>query len=161
MRPRLPPPLARLMHTLHPAHFSTQGRVASAILLVLIAVFALAGQQALDIARQDADAALHVQATAQLAALSQAVAGPAMRGDYAAVQTRLRIPIDQGNLRQVEYTAPDGRVLRRCDSAHPPPNWRRTRFASPCCWPCGQGLHQGKSLISQMITGFGWGSGRY
>ncbi|HKB53948.1 MAG TPA: hypothetical protein VKD22_08105, partial [Ramlibacter sp.] len=81
-----------------------------ATLLVLLAVFALAGQQALQIARQDADAALHVQATAQLAALTQAVADSAMRRDYPAVQTQLRIPIDQGNLQQVEYTAPDGRV---------------------------------------------------
>ena len=135
MRPRLPPPLDRLVHALRPAHLSTQGRVVGATVFVLIAVFALAGQQALDIARQDADAALHVQATAQLAALSQAVAGPAIRGDYAAVQTRLRIPIDQGNLRQVEYTTPDGRVLRQ--QAHPPtsdrPDWfaRLTRLALP------------------------------
>ncbi|MBI3433314.1 MAG: EAL domain-containing protein [Hydrogenophilales bacterium] len=135
MRPRLPSPLDRLVHALRPAHLSTQGRVAGATLFVLIAVFALAGQQALHIARQDADAALHVQATAQLAALSQAVADSAIRGDYAAVQTRLRIPIDQGNLRQVAYTAPDGRVLRQ--QAHPPavdrPDWfaRLTRLALP------------------------------
>lgn len=106
-----------------------------ATLLVLIAVFALAGQQALHIARQDADAALRVQATAQLAALSQAVADPAMRHDYPSVQARLRIPIDQGNLQRVEYTAPDGRVLRQ--QAHPPtadrPDWfaRLTRLALP------------------------------
>ena len=89
MRLRLPPPLVRLVHALHPARLSTQGRVTGATLLVLIAVLALAGQQALHIARQDADAALRVQATAQLAALSQAVADPAIRRDYAAVQTRL------------------------------------------------------------------------
>ncbi|HEY9146399.1 MAG TPA: diguanylate cyclase, partial [Thiobacillus sp.] len=135
MRPRLPPPLVRLAHALRPAQLSTQGRVVGATLFVLIAVFALAGQQALHIARQDADAALHVQATAQLAALSQAVAEPAIRGDDAAVQTRLRIPLDQGNLRQVEYTAPDGRVLRQ--QARPPavdrPDWfaRLTRLALP------------------------------
>ncbi len=135
MRPRLPPPLVRLAHALRPAQLSTQGRVVGATLFVLIAVFALAGQQALHIARQDADAALHVQATAQLAALSQAVAEPAIRGDYAAVQARLRIPIDQGNLRQVEYTTPDGHVLRQ--QAHPPtvdrPDWfaRLTRLALP------------------------------
>ena len=52
-----------------------------------------------------------MQATAQLAALSQAVAESAIRGDYPAVQARLRIPIDQRNLRQVEYTAADGRAL--------------------------------------------------
>lgn len=127
MRPRLPPSLARLAHALRPAHLSTQSRVAGTILIALIAVFALAGQQALHIARKDADAALRVQATAQLAALSQAVAGPAMRGDYAVVRTRLRIPLDQGNLRQVEYTAPDGRVLRQ--SAHPPATDRPGWFA--------------------------------
>ena len=135
MRPRLAPPLARLVQALRPAHLSTQCRVVGAALFVLIAVFALAAQQALHIARQDADAALHVQATAQLAALLQAVDGPAMRGDYAAVQTRLRIPIDQGNLRQVEYTTPNGRILRQ--QAHPPavdrPDWfaRLTRLALP------------------------------
>ncbi len=113
MRIQLPIPFARLVHALRPAHLSTQGRVTGATLLVLIAVFALAGQQALHIAREDADAALRVQASAQLAALSQAVADAAVRRDLPAIQAHLRIPITQGNLRYVEYTAPDGRVLRQ------------------------------------------------
>lgn len=112
---RLHPPalLTRLVHTLHPARLSTQGRVTGATLFILGAVLVLAGQQALSIARQDADAALRVQATAQLAALSQAVADSAIRGDLPAVQANLRIPITQGNLRYVEYTTPDGRILRQ------------------------------------------------
>ncbi|MDP1644398.1 MAG: EAL domain-containing protein [Thiobacillus sp.] len=83
-----------------------------ALLLILIAVFVLAGQQALQIARQDADAALRVQASAQLAALSQAVADSAIMRDYSALQAQLKTPIVQGNLRYVEYTAPNGYALR-------------------------------------------------
>ena len=89
-----------------------------ALLLILIAAFVLAGQQALQIARQDADAALRVQASAQLAALSQAVADSAIVGDYVALQTQLKTPIVQGNLRYVEYTAPNGYVLREEAPAH-------------------------------------------
>ena len=88
------------------------------LLLILIAMFVLAGQQALQIARQDADDALRMQASAQLAALSQAVADPAIVGDYIALQTLLKTPIAQGNLRYVEYTAPDGHVLREEAPAH-------------------------------------------
>ena len=125
MSRHLSPPLARFAHALRPARLSTQGRVLGAALLVMLTVFVLAGQQALHIVRQDADAALRVQATAQLAALSQAVADPAIWQDYLAVRTRLRIPIDQGNLQHVEYVAPDGRVIR--EQASPPtvdrPDW--------------------------------------
>jgi hypothetical protein len=88
------------------------------LLLILIAMFVLAGQQALQIARQDADDALRMQALAQLAALSQALAAPAIVGDYIALQTLLKTPIAQGNLRYVEYTAPDGHVLREEAPAH-------------------------------------------
>ena len=135
MSRHLSPPLARFAHALRPARLSTQGRVLGAALLVMLTVFVLAGQQALHIVRQDADAALRVQATAQLAALSQAVADPAIWQDYLAVRTRLRIPIDQGNLQLVEYVAPDGRVIR--EQAGPPavdrPDWfaRLTRLALP------------------------------
>ena len=83
-----------------------------ALLLILIAMLILAGQQALQIARHDANAALRVQASAQLAALSQAVAGPAILRDYPALQAQLKIPVSQGALRYVEYTAPNGYALR-------------------------------------------------
>jgi len=83
-----------------------------ALLLILIAMLILAGQQALQIARHDANAALRVQASAQLAALSQAVAGPAVLRDYPALQAQLKIPVSQGALRYVEYTAPNGYALR-------------------------------------------------
>src|SRR3569832_2493586 len=109
MSRHLSPPLARFAHALRPARLSTQGRVLGAALLVMLTVFVLAGQQALHIVRQDADAALRVQATAQLAALSPAVADPAIWQDYLAVRTRLRIPIDQGNLRRGGGGAPGGR----------------------------------------------------
>lgn len=112
MRLPFPSPFARLAHALRPARLSTHDRVMGAVLLVLAVVLGLAGQQALRIARQDADAALHVQAAAQLAALSQTVADAAVRRDYAGVRTQLRTPIEQGNLRYVEYVAPDGRRLR-------------------------------------------------
>jgi len=83
-----------------------------ALLLILIAMLILAGQQALQIARHDANAALRVQASAQLAALAQAVAGPAILRDYPALQAQLKIPVSQGALRYVEYTAPNGYALR-------------------------------------------------
>ena len=89
-----------------------------ALLLTLIAVFVLAGQQALQIARHDADAALRVQASAQLAALSEAVVDSAIVSDYIALQAQLKTPIAQGNLRYVEYTAPNGHVLREEAPAH-------------------------------------------
>jgi methyl-accepting chemotaxis protein len=109
---------ARLLQTLRPAHLGTQGRVVGALLLILLGVLVLAGQQALQIARQDADAALRVQATAQLAALSQAVADSAILRDYNALQAQLKTPIAQGNLQYVEYTTPRGFVLREEAPAH-------------------------------------------
>jgi diguanylate cyclase (GGDEF)-like protein/PAS domain S-box-containing protein len=113
------------VHALRLAHLSTQGRVMGAVLLVLAVVFALAGQQALQIARQDADAALRVQSAAQLAALSQTVIDSAILGDYNAVQTQLNTPVAQGNLLFVEYTAPNGFVLReQAPSPHADrPDW--------------------------------------
>jgi len=83
-----------------------------ALLLILIAMLILAGQQALQIARHDANAALRVQAAAQLAALSRAVTEPAVLRDYPALQAQLKIPVSQGALRYVEYTAPNGYALR-------------------------------------------------
>ncbi|PKO73709.1 MAG: PAS domain S-box protein, partial [Betaproteobacteria bacterium HGW-Betaproteobacteria-17] len=88
------------------------------LLLILIAVLVLAGQQALHIARQDADAALRAQASAQLAVLSQALADSAIAGDFIVLQAQLKNPIAQGNLRYVEYTAPNGHVLREEAPAH-------------------------------------------
>jgi diguanylate cyclase (GGDEF)-like protein/PAS domain S-box-containing protein len=88
------------------------------LLLILIAVFVVAGQQALHIARQNADAALRAQASAQLAVLSQAVADSAIVSDFIALQAQLKNPIAQGNLRYVEYTAPNGYVLREEAPAH-------------------------------------------
>lgn len=64
-----------------------------AVLVVMLILFVLAGQQILQIARQDADAALRVQSAAQLAALTQAVADSAIVGDYAAVRNQLKMPI--------------------------------------------------------------------
>jgi len=109
---------ARLLQALRPAHLGTQGRVMGALLLILIGVLVLAGQQALQIARQDADAALRVQAAAQLAALSQAVADSSILRDYNALQAQLKTPIAQGNLQYVEYTTPHGYVLREEAPAH-------------------------------------------
>lgn len=93
-----------------------------ALMLILVTVFVLAGQQALQIARQNADAALRVQASAQLAALSQAVSDAAILRDQEALQAHLRTPIAQGNLHFVEYAAPNGYVLRE---EAPPHNARR------------------------------------
>jgi len=116
---------ARLVQGLHPTLLSTQGRVMGALLLVLVVVFVLAGQQALQIARQDADAALRVQASAQLAALSQAVSDSAILRDRTALQEHLKTPVSEGNLRYVEYIAPNGYVLREEAPPHPAhrPDW--------------------------------------
>ena len=96
-----------------------------ALLLILLAVLALAAQQALQIVRHDADSALRVQAAAQLAALSQTVADAAILRDYNALQAQLRTPIVQGNLQYVEYTTSHGYVLREDAPAHTAdrPDW--------------------------------------
>ncbi len=107
-----PPHRARLGRYAFLDKFSTQHRVTGAVLLVMLALFVLAGQQILQIARHDADAALRVQTSAQLAALTQAVADSAIVGDYAAVRAQLKTPIAQGNLLYVEYTAAHGYALR-------------------------------------------------
>ncbi len=113
-------PSTRFTHLLRgawPDRLSTQGRVVSAVLLILLVVFVVAGQQGLNIARQDADAALRVQASAQLAALSQVVADAAIAHDYSAMQTQLKTPVAQGNLLYAEYHAPNGySVLERAPS---------------------------------------------
>ena len=101
----------RLVHGLRPG-LSTQGRVLGMLLLILVAVFFLVGQQALKIVRQDADAALRDQASAQLAALSQGVIDLAILRDHNALQAHLKGPVTRGNLRYVEYTAPNGYILR-------------------------------------------------
>ncbi|HQS82324.1 MAG TPA: EAL domain-containing protein [Thiobacillus sp.] len=118
MRDRLSSLYTRLVPGLRLAHLSTQARVMGTLLLILIAVFVVAGQQALHIARQNADAALRAQASAQLAVLSQAVADAAIVGDFIVLQAQLKNPIAQGNLRYVEYTAPNGHVLREEAPAH-------------------------------------------
>lgn len=92
--------------------FGTQQRVMGAVLTVMLLLFAFAAQQVLSIARHDADAALRVQSAAQLAALEQAVADSVIVGDYAAVRTRLKATIAQGNLRHAEYVAANGYTLR-------------------------------------------------
>lgn len=101
----------RLRSILPFARLSTQTRVTGAVLLVLLAVFALAGQQALQIAREDADAALQVQAAAQLAALSPPVTDAAILNDYNALEAQLKSAVAQGNLQIAEFTAPNGLAL--------------------------------------------------
>ncbi len=92
--------------------FSTQSRVMGAVLLVMLALFILVGQQILQIVRHDADAALRVQASAQLAALTQAVTDSAILGDYPALRAQLRTPVAQGNLLYAEYVTPKGYSVR-------------------------------------------------
>ena len=88
------------------------------LLLVLTAVFLLAGQQALQIAREDADTALSAQTSAQLVALSHAVTEAVNAGDYNRLQAQFTLPLSLGNLKYIEYTAPDGQVLREDAPAH-------------------------------------------
>lgn len=82
------------------------------VLLVMLALFVLAGQQIVSIAREDANSALRVQAQAQLAALTQLAADSAIVDDHAGLRERLLQPVTQGNLQYVEYLATDGFTLR-------------------------------------------------
>src|SRR5512143_810951 len=111
---RVIPPLrpGRPLGGLFSPDLSLQGRVLGAVLLILSAALLLAAQQALQIARKDADAALRVQTSAQLAALAQAVAGAARAGDYRAVKAQLKTQVALGNLLYAQYTAPNGYRLR-------------------------------------------------
>lgn len=90
---------------------STQKRILGSVLLVLLIAFPLAGQQALHTARQDANAALHLQATAHLGVLAQSVTDAAIIRDFSAIQTQLKAQVAQGNLRSAQYTAPNGYTL--------------------------------------------------
>ncbi len=112
------PRFSRLVQNLRPAPLSTQGRVMGALMLILLAVLALAGQQALQIARQDANDSLQIQASAQLDALSKTVADSAILSDYQALQAQLKTQIALGNLRYVEFTTPHGHVLHETAPAH-------------------------------------------
>lgn len=111
MRLSLPDLLARSAHAL--PRVGTRRRVTALALFVLALVLALTGQQALRVAQRDADAALRVQVSSQLAALSQASAGPVVRRDYRALQDALRAAVARGGLRYAEYTSPEGHVLRQ------------------------------------------------
>ncbi|MEW6118706.1 MAG: EAL domain-containing protein [Pseudomonadota bacterium] len=111
MKP-LAPSLARHGRVPLLSGFGLRGRVMGAVLVVMLALLALAGQQILQVARQNGDTGLRVQAAAQLAALTQAVADSVIVGDYAAVRAQLKTPIAQGNLLYVEYTASNGFTLR-------------------------------------------------
>ncbi len=107
-----PSRFARLLKGISPARLSTQGRIMCAGWVILLGVLALAGQQALHIARQDASAALRIQASAQLAALAQVVTDSAILRDYGAIQTHLKIPVDRGSLLFAEFIPPTGKTLR-------------------------------------------------
>lgn len=114
----LPTRLAHRLQRMNPTGLSAQGRIMGAGLVILLGVLALAGQQALQIGRQNASAALQVQASVQLAALSQVVTDAAILRDYSAVQAHLKIPVEQGNLLLAEYTAPNGHTLRESAPAY-------------------------------------------
>ena len=110
---RLPPfSLIRLLQGLHPSRLSTQGRVVGALLLVLLTVFMLAGQLALQIARKDADEALRGQADTQLALLARALIDRAVLNDPAGIQAELALALQRETLQYAAYIAPDGRTLR-------------------------------------------------
>ena len=112
MRPTPPTPFARLLLRLRPLRPSAQGRIVATVMLALPLIFGIAGQQGLDIARQDAATALRVQASAQLAALGQLISVTALKHDYAGLQAQLKTQVARGNLRYAEFRAPDGRTIR-------------------------------------------------
>ncbi len=101
-----------LAQRLRLAQLSIQGRVTLAVMLVLATVFALATQQALHIARQDADAALRQQASAQIAVLTHMVLDAATTRDYSRLEAQIRNHVERGHLLYVAYDAPSGFSLR-------------------------------------------------
>ncbi|MFN3716457.1 MAG: EAL domain-containing protein [Thiobacillus sp.] len=103
----------------------TRGRVMTAVLLVMLTLFVLTGQQIVNIARQDANGALRVQAAAQLAALTQLAADAAIVDDHAGLRERLLQQVAKGNLLMVEYLATDGFSMRETMKAIPAerPEW--------------------------------------
>lgn len=113
-----PSRIARRFQSLKLSRLSVQGRIMGAGWVVLLGVLALTGQQALQIARHDASAALKIQASAQLAALSQVVTDAAVAHDYSAVKAHLKRPVEAGNLLLAEYTAPNGHTLSESAPAH-------------------------------------------
>ena len=104
---------------------STQGRALGAICAAALLLSLLAAQQLLSLARHDADNALRLQATAQLAALTQGVADAVTAGDLAGLRAQLRTPIAQGNTLYAEYRGDDGMAVREAAPAMQPdrPEW--------------------------------------
>lgn len=121
----LPSPAPRLARNTLLDKLGTRGRVMTAVLLVMLVLFVLTGQQIVSIARQDANTALRVQASAQLAALTQLTAHSARMDDRAGLRDRLLQPVAQGNLLYVEYLAIDGFTLRETTKNLPAerPDW--------------------------------------
>ena len=113
MRSSPTPFRARLAHGIRLTQLDTQARILSALALVVVIVVLLAGQQTLQVARQNTDAELRDLAETQFASLAQAVTDAAILHDYDTLQTQLGVQAARGILRYAEYTAPDGQVLRR------------------------------------------------
>ena len=107
-----PTPVPRLTRDTPLDRLGTRGRVMAAVLLVMLALFVLTGNQIVNIARQDANNALRVQAAAQLAALTQLAADAAIVDDHVGLRERLLPPVAQGNLLAIEYLATDGFSVR-------------------------------------------------
>jgi len=107
------------------ARLDTRGRVMVAVLLVMLVAFGLSGQQIVNIAREDADAALRVQASAQLAAMAQLTTDAVIDNDRVGLRERMMLPVSEGRLLFVEFVAADGSVLREHMSAATParPDW--------------------------------------
>ncbi len=144
-----PPWFARLGQSVRLLHLSTQGRIMGAVLLILLLAFPLAGQQALHIARQNADTVLQQQATVQLTILAKSVADAAILRDYDTIQAQLKIQAMQGNLLFAEYVAPSGLTLR--EQAAPPHADRPVWFANLA------GLHISGAQHSLVVDGQNYG----
>ena len=131
-----PPTLfSRLTLRLRPVYLSIQGRVTVMVLLVLVVVFALATQQALHIARQDANTALRQQASAQIAALTHIVVDAAIVRDYSYLEAHIKNHVEQGRMLYVAYDSPSGLTLRERAPASQAdrPDWfaKLTNLAMP------------------------------
>ena len=116
----------------------------SAGLIILLGVLGLAVQQAMSIARQDAGAAMKVQASAQLAALSQVVTDAAIVHDYTTVHAHLKSPVNQGHLLLAEYVSPSGLTFRA--------NAQARHVEHPAWFDLLSGLHQ-ISLQQPLLVG--------
>jgi diguanylate cyclase (GGDEF)-like protein/PAS domain S-box-containing protein len=98
---------------MRPSALGARVRVAGAFVLVLVPMLLLATQQTLQLARQNAEAALRLQADAALGTLSGLAAEAAVARDYRALEARIGEDVEAGRLRSATFSGADGLTVSR------------------------------------------------